>query len=199
MRVLWFLPLAFLLSACAPTMKEYEGTQPTMDFFKFFNGKVDGWGAVYDWRGKLTSRYHVLMDGTLKPDGTLRIDETFTYDDDRIWLRYWDVAKNPDGTYTGTSAEVPGVATGKTAGHAINFKYPFALPTSKNPDGTFNTIHLNLNDWMWLIDDYTLINRTKLTKFGLPVGEVVMFFRRRDAENRGLGFDLISNPKAFVE
>jgi hypothetical protein len=44
-------------------------------------------------------------------------------------------------------------------------------------DGT--TYHVDMDDWMYLVDDRTLGNRTVLTKFGLKMAEITIFFRKR--------------------
>jgi hypothetical protein len=36
-----------------------------------------------------------------------------------------------------------------------------------------------MEDWFYLQDDGTLINRTKMRKFGLTVGELVIAFRKQ--------------------
>jgi hypothetical protein len=36
-----------------------------------------------------------------------------------------------------------------------------------------------MDDWMYLIDENTMVNRAKMSKFGFEVGEVTLFFRRR--------------------
>ena len=36
-----------------------------------------------------------------------------------------------------------------------------------------------MDDWMYLMDEDTLINRTLMSKFGVEVGQVTLFFRRQ--------------------
>ena len=42
------------------------------------------------------------------------------------------------------------------------------------------TVKLDMEDWMWLIDERTLMNRTAFSKFGIGFGEVSFTFRKRD-------------------
>jgi len=44
-------------------------------------------------------------------------------------------------------------------------------------DGT--TWHLDMDDWMYLVDEATLLNRTAMSKFGVNVGQVTLAFRKR--------------------
>ena len=38
---------------------------------------------------------------------------------------------------------------------------------------------MNMDDWMWLIDEKTLANRTTVSKFGIEFAEISIFFRKR--------------------
>jgi hypothetical protein len=38
------------------------------------------------------------------------------------------------------------------------------------------------DDWMYLMDDDTLINRSSMSKFGIELGQVTLFFRRGAAQ-----------------
>ena len=42
-----------------------------------------------------------------------------------------------------------------------------------------STMALNLDDWMYLIDEDNMINRTKMYKFGIPVGEITLYIGKR--------------------
>jgi len=66
-----------------------------------------------------------------------------------------------------------GVAQGEAAGNALQWRYQLALPV----DG--KTWTMTMDDWMFLIDEQTLANRTKMSKFGVQVAEISIFFRRQ--------------------
>jgi hypothetical protein len=38
---------------------------------------------------------------------------------------------------------------------------------------------MKMDDWMFLMDENTLVNRTQMSKFGIDLGEVTLFFKRR--------------------
>ena len=67
-----------------------------------------------------------------------------------------------------------GEAKGEAAGNALRWNY---VLDAKREDG--GTIHLDMDDWMWLVDERTLVNKTTFSKFGIRFGEVTIFFRRR--------------------
>jgi alpha-acetolactate decarboxylase len=38
---------------------------------------------------------------------------------------------------------------------------------------------VNFDDWMYLLDDDTMANRSSMTKFGFELGQVTLFFRKQ--------------------
>lgn len=47
--------------------------------------------------------------------------------------------------------------------------------------GDDSTYEMSIDDWMYLMDEDTLINRTSMSKLGVEVGQVTLFFRRQAA------------------
>jgi hypothetical protein len=39
--------------------------------------------------------------------------------------------------------------------------------------------HVDFDDWMFLMDDKTMLNRSAMSKFGFHLGEVTLSFRKR--------------------
>jgi hypothetical protein len=66
-----------------------------------------------------------------------------------------------------------GEATGQTRGNAFNWRYTMALPV----DG--KVWNVELDDWMYLMDDKVMINKAVMSKFGLRLGEVTLTFIKR--------------------
>ena len=164
---------AFLLASCASvSVTDYAAEKPKLDLKTYFNGKVDAWGMIQDRSGKVTKRMFVEMTCTWNGDvGTL--DERFTYADGTKETRIWTIRKDGD-RYTGTAADVVGEAKGIASGNTLRWNY---VLDARRDDG--GTIHLDMDDWMWLLDDGTLANRTTFSKFGIRFGEVTIFFRKR--------------------
>lgn len=164
---------ALALAGCATVApQDYARDKPVLDLREYFTGRVDAWGVVQDRSGRILKRMVVEIDGTWKGDtGTL--DERFTYADGTKETRVWTIRK--DGNrYTGTAADVVGEARGEAAGNALRWNY--VLDARREGGGT---IHLDMDDWMWLVDERTLVNRTTFSKFGIRFGEVTIFFRKR--------------------
>lgn len=166
------LAAAVALAGCAsPQPRDYAAETPKLDLREYFDGTIDAWGMVQDRSGRVTRRMTVEIVASWKGDvGTL--DERFTNSDGTTERRVWTLRKEGD-RYTGTAHDVVGEARGEAAGNALNWKYVLAV---KRDGGTVN---LDMDDWMWLHDERTLLNRTRFSKFGIPFGEVTFFFRKR--------------------
>lgn len=164
--------LAALASCASVSPGDYAAEKPAFDLKEYFNGKVDGWGTIQERSGKVTKRMYVEMACTWVGDvGTF--DEQFTISDGTRETRVWTIRKNGN-RYTGTAADVVGEAKGETGGNA--FRWTYVLDAKKDGGGT---IHLDMDDWMWLLDAKTVMNRTTFSKFGVTFGEVSFFFRKR--------------------
>ena len=164
---------ALVVAGCAGVApQDYAAQKPVLDLKEYFNGQVDAWGIVQDRSGRVLKRMQVEMTCTWAGDtGTL--DERFTYADGTRERRVWTIRKQGD-RYVGTAADVVGEARGEAAGNALRWNY---VLRAKREDGS--TIELDMDDWMWLVDDRTLINKTTFSKFGIAFGEVTIFFRKR--------------------
>lgn len=173
MRMLLILTLA-LLSACSARIEDYRDIRPALDLRQYFNGPVQGWGQFQDRSGKVIKRFSVDVKGSWQGDRGV-LEEYFTYDDGTRQTRTWTLAALPDGRYTGRAGDVVGEAHGQARGSALNWRYTLALPV----DG--KVYHVKMNDWMYLHDRDTLVNRTEMSKFGVRLGEVTLFFRRTEA------------------
>ena len=172
MKLLLALAAAVTLAGCAtPDVTLYKAATPVLDIATYFNGTIDGWGMFQDRSGKVVRRFTVRIDARWDgAKGTL--DEHFVFDDGEKQNRVWTLVKDGD-RYTGTAGDVVGTGTGAQQGNAFNLRYVLALPV----DG--RTWHMDMDDWMWAVDDRTVLNRTTMTKFGFRVGEVTLAFRKR--------------------
>jgi uncharacterized protein YceK len=161
-----------LMSGCATvTPQDYAKETPKLDLKTYFNGKVDGWGMVQDRSGKVLRRMYVEMECTWNGNEGV-LDESFQWSDGKTEKRIWKIRKDGD-RYIGTAGDVVGEALGEAAGNTLRWSYTLALPAE---NGGY---HVNMDDWMWLIDDKTLTNRTTMTKFGIKFAEISIFFRKR--------------------
>jgi hypothetical protein len=172
-RIFLVSALAIIIAGCASAPKpiDYASETPTLDLKTYFTGTVDGWGYVKDRSGKVVRRMYVEIVCTWNGnEGTL--DESFTWSDGKKEKRIWKIRK--DGNrYVGTAGDVVGEASGVASGNALQWNYVLKLPPEQGG------YEVNMDDWMWLIDEKTLANQTIMTKFGITFAEINIFFRKR--------------------
>jgi hypothetical protein len=171
----WFLAAAaaLLLSACAsPTVLDYAAEKPVLDLKNYFNGELVAHGLFTDRSGKVVRRFVVQMTGTWAGNqGTL--DERFTYSDGTTERRVWRLTDEGGGRWTGRADDVLGVAEGRAAGNALNWRYTLKLPV----DGS--VYEVQFDDWMYLMDERVMLNKAVMSKFGIRLGEVTLAFYKK--------------------
>ncbi len=165
------------LAACSTTPQYYADQSPKMDFISYFSGITHGHGAIYDFRGRVSDRFYVKMQGTAGTDAqgrrTLIIDEDFTYTSGKTQKRGWNVVEVAKGKLEATAADVPGKATGTESGNSVQFNYPLTITRESG-----STVTVSSNDWMWMMPHNTVLNRNTFSKFGIPVAELVINFTK---------------------
>ena len=153
-------------------VNRYANETPALDLKQYFNGKLIGHGVVMSRGGEVKRRFVVAITGTVIAD-TITLDEQFTWSDGVKDSRTWTLKGLDDNQWQGSPRDVVGVAAGRVAGNALNWRYVLALPV----DG--KTYHVNFNDWMYLIDDKVMINKAVISKFGFRLGEVLISFTKQ--------------------
>ncbi|MDD3352290.1 DUF3833 domain-containing protein [Zoogloea sp.] len=162
------------LGGCASVnTTDYAAEKPELDLARYFNGTLDAHGMFQDRSGKVVKRFHVEIAARWEGNvGTL--DERFTYSDGTTQRRVWTVTKHDAHRYTGRADDVVGEAQGEAHGNALRWKYVLALPV----DG--KVYNVDFDDWMFLMDDKVMLNRSVMSKFGFRLGEVSLSFTKRE-------------------
>lgn len=155
-------------------VNRYAAEKPELDLRRYFNGTLDAHGMFQDRSGDVVKRFHVVIDARWQGDtGTL--DERFTYSDGSTQRRVWTLTRHDAHRYSGRADDVVGEARGEASGNALRWRYVLSLPV----DG--KVYHVDFDDWMYLIDDKVMLNRSVMSKFGFRLGEVTLSFTKRGA------------------
>jgi len=153
------------------SIEYYEDKKPEMSIKNYFNGSIKAWGIVQDWRGRVVRQFDIKMIGTWDGDtGTLR--EQFYYYDGQTQERTWTIKKLDNGVYEGTASDIIDKALGKEKGNAAQWSYIMDLKVDQR------VFRIKFDDWMWLMNDGVLINRSYLKKFGITVAELTIFMKK---------------------
>ena len=151
----------------------YATEKPSLELPNFFNGTIDAWGIFQKRSGEVARRFNVEIQATWVSPNEGTLDERFVYSDGELQRRVWTLKRQADGTWQGTADDVVGVATGRVSGNALRWTYVMRLPV----DGKEYLV--NFDDWMWQMDESSMMNRSTMSKFGIDLGEVTLFFRKR--------------------
>ncbi|MXU66003.1 DUF3833 domain-containing protein [Oceanomicrobium pacificus] len=171
-RILTLLLLLGLAACGRPDLTASRDVRPAFDLVDYFEGQTWAWGQFQDRLGRIRARFQVRIDGDW--DGrTLTLDETFLYDDGSTEKRIWRLQRAPDGRWVGQADGVVGGATGEVSGNTFNWVYTIDLPV-----GDGETLRVGFDDWLWLQPSGGLINRAYVSRFGVTVGEVLIFFAK---------------------
>ncbi|MCL1145012.1 DUF3833 domain-containing protein [Shewanella marinintestina] len=157
-----------LLTACSSSdINDYQGTTPDLDLKQFFDGKLTAHGTVQDYSGKVVRRFTVDMLASWQGNQG-EIKEWFIYDDGEKQIRIWKITYLGNGKYSGTANDILGEAEGQAVGMALQWEYEMMLPVDDTE------YQVTFDDWMFLIDDNTIINRSDINKFGITMAEVTL-------------------------
>lgn len=166
----FMMSLVGVLTGCSTAkIQDYKNETPKLFIENYLNGRIKAHGFFQDRSGLVVKKFNVSMKGTWKDDiGTL--EEDFDYSDGSKSRRVWTIKKEKDGQYTGTAADVIGRAKGESAGNALRWNYTLDLPVGDK------SYHVQFDDWMYLMNEEIMINKSKMSKFGIYLGEVTLVF-----------------------
>ena len=163
-----------LMSCTKITPKSYQNNTPNLDIRKYLSGNIKAWGTLEDRSGKITRRFTVDMVGTWKGNEGI-LQEHFQFDDATKDSRTWKINFTDQNNFIATAGDVVGIAKGEQYGNAMRMSYVLDLKLDSGKN-----YHVSLDDWMYLIDEKTLINKSTIKKFGITFGKLTIFFRKSD-------------------
>lgn len=167
------LLLIGLLAGCVgrPSLEDPALSTRALNLEEYFDGELRAWGQFQDRFGNVSRRFTVDIDGDWDGE-TLTLVEDFNYEDGSTEQRVWTLRKTGPDTWRGSAPGVIGTAEGEERGDTFNWRYTIDLPV---PDGT---LRVSFDDWMWLMDDGRLLNRAYMDKYGVEIGQVIIFFEK---------------------
>jgi len=156
----------------AQTADDYA-TGPMFDIRERLNGPIVCEGIIYGPLGRVTSRFTANFDASW--NGNVgKMVEVFHYDSGNVQHREWTLTLGNDGRIRAEAPDLVGTGHGQQKGSAVQLKYRIKL--SDDAGGHV----LDTNDWMYLMENGTIMNRSQFRKFGIKVAELVATMRPRD-------------------
>ncbi|ACT59011.1 DUF3833 domain-containing protein [Hirschia baltica] len=176
--IVFIIVSLFLLSGCVwgfshQKPADYAEATPLFDPKTTLKGDYLSEGLIYDYTGKVVSRFKARMSGNFDENGGT-LAEHFIYASGREDRREWTLKFKEDGGFTATAPDLVGEGVGIASGNSLQMKYKLKL--AEDAGGHV----LSVTDWMYLTDEGTIINRSQMRKFGIKVAELVAVFKHRD-------------------
>lgn len=163
---------ALLFSFRAQRPEHYSATTPTFDMVTHLNGPILAEGAIFGPLGRLNSRFVAQMTGEWNEDGTSgTLEEVFTYANGNTQVRKWTLTKTSATTFTATAPDIIGTGTGTLSGATLQMRYTIVLPEDAGGH------KLDVTDWLYLMPNGTIMNKSEMRKFGIKVGELIATMR----------------------
>ena len=170
-----YIPIIMTLFSCSNiTPKDYSNNEPKLDIRSYLNGKIMAHGILQDRKGKVTRTFIVDMEGKWQGDEGV-LTEYFTFDDGEKSERIWNINFQDANNFSASADDVIGMAKGSQYGNAMQMKYILDLVVDQE---TKKSYHVTLDDWMYLIDEKTLVNKSKIKKFGITFAHLTIFFKK---------------------
>ncbi len=174
MRLLAVAALAASLAGCSEPLPvaAFQATAPAMDPIRFFAGHVRSWGVIEDRSGQPTSI--VTTDCTGEADGPdgLRMTQRLQIGREAPVTREWRMRRTAPGRFEATANDAVGTAQGEASGNAFHWRWTLAL----QPGNAFKNV--DMDQWWYLLDDGSMLNRTTIRKVGVIAAEVTEHFAR---------------------
>lgn len=148
------------------------GPEP-FELTAFLSGRTIAWGIFEDRFGKVRRRFQVEMTGRWQ-DSVFLLGERFRYDTGDTEERTWRVSPAGAGSFTATCDDCIGEARGVSDGDSIRMLYKFRLKL------TDRSLVVDFDDRIYRMGDGIAVNRARMSKWGIRLGELSLFFCKDD-------------------
>lgn len=169
LKTLLTLGLCTFLTGCSSMqLEDFNNTTPEFVPQTYFNGPLRAYGIVKDRNGKIIRTFKGELVGSWDANGVGTLDEHFVYNDGEKLHRTWTMKPNGDKKFIATAGDIVGNAHMEARGNTVMIDYVMRIPYGNS------TLDIDVRDWLHLQDDGVILNHSKMKKFGIEVGELVI-------------------------
>lgn len=158
-----------VFNAGSRNLSDYAAETPLLDLREYLNGPLIASGVFIGLSGLVSRRFVISMEGAWN-NNCGKLNEDFAYHDGEVGNRCWNLTFHDNYSFSMTAEDVEGIGKGAQCGNAAVMFYRLKIPRGQGE------IIVTMEDWLYLMDDGTLINKARMSKFGLKVGEVIAAF-----------------------
>ena len=164
-----FICLAtLLLGGCGTaSIEDYRDRSPAFMPEDFFNGALSAHGVVKDFSGAAIRHFNADIIACWS-EGVGTLNELFIFDDGEQQTRIWTLTPSGDQTYIGTAGDVIGAGSARWEGNAMFLDYTLRIALEDI------SIDVHIDDRMYRISENVVVNESKMRKWGVGVGEIVL-------------------------
>lgn len=170
LTALWRRKFGFV----AQQPEDYADRGPDFDIREQLSGPILCEGVIYGPTGRVTSRFVADFDARWNGNTGVMTEE-FRYDSGATQSREWRLTLDEAGHIRAEADDLVGAGQGQQTGAGVKLNYRIRLP--KDAGGHV----LDTTDWMYLMENGAIINRSQFRKFGIPVAELVATMRKKPA------------------
>ncbi|HEY0425725.1 MAG TPA: DUF3833 family protein [Rhodopila sp.] len=165
---------AGLIGGCArkPLDTVLGGSGPTLDPVAFFSGHTHSGGVIESRSGAPTEWIVTDSLGAQDATGRLRMVQHLAFQDGTTQERTWTMWRSGPHLFMATANDMVGSATGQSNGRIFHWQWVLA----RAPGNALSNV--TMEQWMYQMDDDSLLIRTSVSKFGFILAEVTEQFKR---------------------
>ena len=152
-------------------VSQYADQAPRFVPEEFFDGALSAHGVVKNRAGRVFRRFNATVNAHWC-DGIGTLDEHFQFADGETTHRVWTLTPTAENRYRGTAADIVGEGNLQVAGNSMFLDYILRVPYRKG------SIDLRLDDRMYLVSPDTLINESRMQKWGFTVGQIILVMKK---------------------
>ncbi len=161
-----------VLFGCGPASSPspFQDTAPAFNPVRFFTGHVRSWGVLENRSGAPTDI--VTTDCVGEADGAdgVHMIQTLKIGAAAPQVRQWKMRRTAPGRFEATANDMVGTAAGEAVGRAFHWRWTLAL----QPGNSIKDV--TMEQWWYLLDDGSMMNRTTVSKLGYIAAEVTEHF-----------------------
>jgi hypothetical protein len=163
-----------MLAGCSgpPSLAAFAGSGPPFDPVVFFTGHTRSWGVREDRWGTPEGIITTDCVGTAEGADGLHMVQHLILADGTQQTRDWHLRRVGPDRYEGTANDMVGTAVGEAQGRVFHWTWTWATKPG-NP-----LFDVTMDQWMYLMDDGAMVNRTTVSKLGFTIAEVTEQFER---------------------
>lgn len=148
--------------------------RPNLVLEDYFAGQTNGWGVTQGRRGTLKNQFTISAQGLWDADRRiLQLTETYVFDDGHVDVVNWKIVREAEQHYVGQEPTLVGKAEGEQRSNWFRWRYRRNVPGKGG-----SSAKLGFDDCFWLQEDGVLIARASITKLGIEVASMSVFYRK---------------------